>query len=232
MSTNTTEEEDRPRFEVWNHLHSGLELARMEFDVFEPETRAKLEEFAGTVLKRRKAFALGIDQQTWLEIYDLLLKDPWFRHAVEIELGREGVGRASGALQRFFDLKPILTKYEISHQSERYFGEVINTYLFGFDVACIALSGAALEKILQEAVVKAGFASVSQSQKIPASELLRKLTKERIICTSRSSAKAVLGERNRILHRDIRDEIELRDLAIQSIRGVGEVVLELGRAAG
>lgn len=51
--------QDGPEFEVWNHLDSGLELARNEFEVLDENTRATMEKFGEMIVRARRTFALG-----------------------------------------------------------------------------------------------------------------------------------------------------------------------------
>jgi hypothetical protein len=85
---------DRPQYTVLAYLGDGLELARFEFDALDADERAAVQEYGAAIVNARRRFVLDKDQGIWTNIYKVLMQDPWYRHAAEIELAWDGVNRA------------------------------------------------------------------------------------------------------------------------------------------
>jgi hypothetical protein len=152
----TEDERYGPETEVWNHLHSGLDLADMELDALEAESRREVELFGKALVKVRQQFVLPTHSDRIIDLFDDLLKDAWYRHAANLEFGREAVNRATDALGRFLELRLVLTDYKLPYRSGSYLREAIDTFVFGFDAACIAFCGATLEQVLKDLIVANG----------------------------------------------------------------------------
>lgn len=220
-----------PRFEVWNHLHSGLDLARMEFEELGEKEKRALERFADLVFARRSKLAGLPEDQEVYELEARLLEDPWFKHAVDLRFAEEAVGRATGALHRYLELRPILTRLQLSERSQTYLAEAVQTFLFGFDAACIAFCGATLEQVLKEALIRSGEYSERQlRQERPTGHtLLKKAEEKKLVGDSYEAAKKVLDERNRVMHQDMRNQDVIQHLALENIAALGSTLQELGR---
>lgn len=219
-----------PQFEVWNHLGSGLDLAEMELDRLEPESKKAIETFAEQIVSLRKSFALRPTVASWVKLLDQLLEDDWFRFAAEIKLAGEGVERASVALKRFMDLRPVFTDYRIGEKGAAYLREVISTFLFGFDAACIALSGAALEQVLREIVIEAGlYTEARLNRERPSGQtLLEEVKRAGRIGDAYEAAKRVFEQRNRVMHRHLWEDRIIQSIALETVKDLGRVLSAVG----
>jgi hypothetical protein len=222
-------EEYGPKSEVWSHLSSGVELATMELDVLDTESRKAVEAFGRHFVRMRKSFALPTGDQTIVELFDLLFRDAWYRHAAEIELAWEGIDRASHALHRFQELQPVFTGFRLGEKAASYLREVVDTFLFGFDAACIALCGATLEQVLRELVVREG---IYTERRLRADQpsgitLLKEIERAGLIQDS-AVAERTLKARNRVMHQHMWEKKIIRSMALASIQDLGTIMVQLG----
>lgn len=224
-----------PEFEVWNHLSSGLDLARMELDALDKQTRQSVEGLAKIIIQNRSSFSHPPALKEWIAFFDGLLDDPWFRFAAELELADAGVDRASGALRRYLELRPVFSEYQVGSKATLYLREVVDTFLFGFDAACIALCGAALEQVLRELAVEFGeYSEARLNRERPTGHTLLEVGK-RSGCISSSAfdaAKRVLEQRNYVMHRSLWEERIIKSMAVQSITDLGKVLTLLDPTPG
>lgn len=123
--------ESPPQSEVWNYLYSGLDLAQMEFDSLGEKEKEALESFAELVFARRSKFVGSPEHQERYGDEEKLLKNPWFKHAVDLRFAGEAVERAVGMLNRYSRLQPILTRLELSHRCQAYLAEAIQSFFSG-----------------------------------------------------------------------------------------------------
>lgn len=231
MTTNVTDEDDYgPRYEVWLYLFDGLDLARLELDALDSKSRESVDKFADRIIAARKSYALGKDQEMRVELYDLLMEDEWYRFAAELELGKEGVSRAASALERFLELRPVLTSYKLGEKATAYLREVIDTYLFGFDAACVALCGATLEQVLRELVLAHGLYTEPRLRRESPSgnTLLQEAKRAGRIGGAYDAAKRLLDHRNHVMHRNLWEEKIAKGIALQCVNELGQVLVELG----
>lgn len=224
---------DEPKHTVLAYLGDGLELARMEFDALDDEERAAVEQFGAAIVKARRQFVLDDDQRIWTNIYKVLMQDPWHRHAAQIELAWDGINRAQGSLGRFADLEPVLTAYQLSERASAYLRQVVDTYLLEFDAACIALAGATVEHVLRDVLLSTGSFTEGRlrREKPGGLALLENAKREGLITGAYDSAKRVLDERNRVMHKHLWDAKIIRGMALESINHLGAVLVELGEDA-
>jgi hypothetical protein len=216
------EEAYGPEFEVWNHLYGGLDIAEMEFAALDEETRNTVEGFGKMIVQLRSSFSHPPELSEWVGFFDRLLDDAWFRFSAEIELGREGV-------KRFLELRPVFTNYRVGEKAGGYLRQVVDTFLFGFDAACIALCGAALEQVLRELVIAAGIYTEGRinREKPSGHTLLEAAKREGKITGVYDAAKRVLDQRNHVMHRSLWEERIIKGLALQSITDLGRVLAAL-----
>jgi len=168
---------------------------------------------------------------TGLGIFDELLKDPWVRHAAEIEVAKDGIERASNSLSRFVKLRHILTNYKLGQESTSYLREVIDTYLLGFDAASIALCGAMMEQILREIIASKGLMSQGElrNSRPTGLSLLETINRKKQISRSGyAAAKCIMAQRNIVMHRHLGRHETLQDLALELIGDLGSVLIEMG----
>jgi hypothetical protein len=221
-----------PRFEVWNHLHSGLDLARMEFDDLGKREKEALDNFAEVVFARRAALTAPPEDQEVHELEGRLLEHPWFKHAADIRFAEEAVWRGTGALSRYLELRPILTRLQLSQRSQTYLGEAVQTFLFHFDAACIAFCEATLEQVLKEALVRSGVYTDRQLRRDQPTGMSLLIKAKGLLTDSYDLAKNLIEERNRVMHRDMGDQQALHDRALGSIAALGATLQQLGRVLG
>lgn len=99
MKEEVSENPDGPEFEVWNHLWSGVDMAAQELRALDPKWRSTVEKIGKIIVSART----GLSQQAAtveadiLSLEDDLLEDPWIRHAAEIEIAGDAMGKAEVA---------------------------------------------------------------------------------------------------------------------------------------
>jgi hypothetical protein len=223
--------ESPPQSEVWNYLYSGLDLAQMEFDNLGEKEKEALESFAELVFARRSKLVGSPEDQ---EIYgdeEKLLKHPWFKHAVDLRFAGEVVERGVGMLRRYLQLRPILTHFELSERCKVYLGDAVQTFLFGFDAACVAFCGATLEQILKEALIRSKECTEQQikQERLSGLGLLMKANEKKLITESYDGARKVLTQRNVVMHQGVCDKNLIRNHALENIAALGSTLQELGR---
>ena len=221
---------DGPQSEVWNYLYSGVDRAVMELHVLEEETSDAVQEVAKRIARDALELFHDPERAEQLIADDALLGNPWIRHAVEVEFAWQVVDRGCGVLDRYRTLSRTLTEYQLVGKPAQYVSEVVWTYLYGFDPACIALCGAALEQMLKDVLIRRGDLTESQvaRAKLPAGKLLSKACDLGLILQTRAAAKRVLDERNRVMHTHIWEDRVLQEMARQTIAGLCAVADELG----
>lgn len=219
-----------PEFEVWNHLHSGLDLARDELDSLEPETRKTLEALGKVVFLSRTGAASGKLKAEHNALLEDFLREPWFRHVVDISFAEDAITRGQTVLDRYARLRPIWYNYQISDQPIRFVGEAVQTFLFGFDIACIAICGAALEQVLKDTLLARGAIRKGSHDPLGGRALVDKAKNEKIISKSVDAAKTVIKSRNRVMHRQLKKTLNTSNMALQSVSGLLAVLDELGQS--
>jgi hypothetical protein len=186
-----------PEFEVWNHLESGLDQARSELNELPPEYRQALEAVAK--LRAHKCHRLVLSSA---ELAARRLKldgvfvtsEAWLNHAVEIEFAEVGLRRAVNALSRYRRLQPRITTRPVPDAAKRHLHEVVETFLFGFDAACIALCRATLEQLLRDALLTAHVYTEPQlrRERPTAGALLENARRKRILVSSLAVAESLV----------------------------------------
>ena len=219
-----------PEFEVWNHIESALDMARRDLGCLGPAERAVVEQVGEVFARLRKNFTLQPDQRDLMAIIEQLLANPWFRHAADLELATDGVIRASSAIDRYKELQTAFTVYQPSSKPNRYLAEAVRTFAFGFDGPCIAFCGAALERVLQDALERTGALPPGQSldERTPSASFLLSLAKEKkLIRAAAGAAKHLLEQRDRVMHRHMWDEKIIKGIALQCVEDLAAVLREL-----
>jgi hypothetical protein len=227
----TEAEEYGPEFEVWNHLLTGIDTAQNEMRALDEKTRLVTERRGKFLVDLRAQLTLPSNsfEADFLEFDSDFLADPWVRHAAEIELAREAISRATTALERYFKLRPIITKKALPERAARYMAEVVRTYAYGFDVACIALCRATLEQVLKDELVERGVYSETdiQKKKLTAGPLLDLAKAKAILLRSFDSADRIIKKGNTVMHQFLYDSKVLPQQAVDSIAQLLEVLSEV-----
>ena len=150
---------------------------------------------------------------------------------MDLIFAEAAIDRAMGVLKRYLKLGPILTRLHLSQRCQTYLTEAVQTFLFGFDAACIAFCGATLEQVLKEALIRSGECNEKQLRQDRTSPLglLKKAQNKKLIMDSYEAARKVLDGRNLIMHQDIGNEDAVLKRAIETIDALGSTLQELGR---
>jgi hypothetical protein len=217
-----------PEFEVWNHLESGLDHARWELESLSETARASLKRFGERLLSQRTNLTVAPDD-TFVDWSQQALEVPWLKFAADIEFAQKAVDRATNALERYVELQPILTRYELSGVAAKYVQEAAWTFLFSFDAACVAFCGAALERTLEDALVDSGMITKKELQRrrCTAFTLLAMARQAKLLGeATEQAASDLITKRNTLMHRRFED---LKDEALKAMEHLGVVLQELGR---
>jgi len=222
-----------PEFEVWNHLESGLALAEQELDVLDDPSRLLVDKVAELVARLWGDFVIRPEDRELAAGLKKFLANPWARHAAEVQLARRSIDRASESLQRFADLQPVVSQYQLTSKTRRYLKEAVDAFLLGFDPACIAFCGATLEQLFKELLVtrKVIQPPTADDEWSPGgSQLLDLVVKGDLIHRTSEAAKRLLRQRNRVMHRSIWDEKVLKGVALACLQDLAAVLEELTEA--
>jgi hypothetical protein len=140
-----------------------------------------------------------------------------------------GIQRAEVALRRYLTLRPVVTSRQIPGRATRYVTEVINTYAFGFDAACIALCRATLEQCLREELVQRGVYTEPQlkREQPTAGTLMEKSKQAGILVNSAAAARRLVKKGNTVMHQFLYDEKISAQQAVDSIAELLEALREL-----
>jgi len=219
-----------PEFEVWNHLESGIALAEQELDALDDTSRLLVDKVAELISKLWGDFVIRPEDRSLAAGLQKLLKDPWTRHAAEIEIARNGVNRASASLDRYVDLEPVVSPYRLTEKSRRYLKEAVDTFLLGFDPASIVFCGATLEQLLKELLIERSViqAPTTDDEWSPGgSKLLKLAIEHELVRNSVEAAERLLKHRNRVMHRHIWDGKVLKGVALTCVKDLAAVLEEL-----
>lgn len=221
-----------PELRVWDHIQAGLESARTELDRLAPGERSLVEVTAEILVSVRERIVASPATERILGLEQSLLNDPWFRYAADIRLGEELARRASEAFQRYLDLQPVVSTYTLSPEARRYIREASQTFVFGFDAACIALCGATLETVLKEVLIDRRFVTRQQLKREGATafRVLELAKRENVLDRlTIEVARRVCEERNSVMHSGVTEDEQLKKSALGSIGGLAAVLHALGR---
>lgn len=219
---------DGPKFEVWNHLYSGLDLARAELDSLSEKGRAVLTKFGEQIFSQRTNLTVAPDDR-FADFSQQALEVPWLKFAADIAFAEEAVDRAAKALDRYVELQPILTRYKLTDLAAKCLQEAGRTFLFSFDAACVAFCSAALEQTLRDALVDARIITMRELQRrrCTAYTLLAMATQAKLLQeAAERAASDLIAKRNVVMHRRFEG---LKDEALKAMEDLGVVLQELGR---
>jgi len=217
-----------PEFEVWNHLYSGLDLARAELDKLSENGRGILTRFGERVFAQRTTLTVEPDD-SFATFSQHALDVPWLKFAADIAFAEEAVWRAEKALVRYVELQPILTRYKLSDVARKYLQEAAQTFLFSFDAACVAFCNAALEQTLRDLLVDATVMTNRDLQRNQptANGLLERATREKVLPeAAEQAARDLIAMRNKVMHRQFQN---LKEDALKAMEHLATVLQYLGR---
>jgi len=217
-----------PEFEVWNHLYSGLDLARVELDKLSEEGRGILTRFGQRVFSQRTSLTVEPDD-TFAAFSQQALDVPWLKFAADMAFAEQAVCRAEKALVRYVELQPILTRYKLSDVASKYLQEAGQTFLFSFDAACVAFCNAALEQTLRDLLVDANVMTNRELQRSQstANTLLERAARENLLPeAAEQAARDLIAKRNKVMHRRFEN---LKEDALKAMEHLAIVLQYLGR---
>lgn len=221
--------DEGPNADVWSHLQTGLDLAEEELEYLPEKVRRFTEAVAKALLLNRTKVILDAKEKGWAELDSELLSFAWVRYATDLEIAEEGITRATKALDRYAEVRPTAAVHAILEKAQPYIREVVHTYIFGFDPACIALCRAALEQLLKHCLVSVGTYTVPQLRKDrpTAGTLLAKARQSNLLPTAYEPAYQVIHRGDQLMHSHVFDEKILRQSAADSVRDFTVVAVEL-----
>jgi hypothetical protein len=221
-----------PDFEVWNHLESGLQSAFDELNVLDVESRDITMHIARQLVENSGVILLETGMAGWAERGPQILEHhDWIRHAADCVVAQEGIGRSTKALERYRRLQPVVHESELPRHIIDYIKEASHSYLFGFDVACIALCRATLEQVLREVLVRRGVYTEPRlkRERPTGGALLENAKREGLLPHTYDAAKRVVERGDVVLHRGLYETSTLPVLAADSINDLVKAAVELLR---
>jgi hypothetical protein len=218
-----------PNADVWSHLQTGLDLAEEEMEDLPEKVQKFTEAVAKALLLNRTKVILDAKEKGWAELDSELLSFLWVRYATDLEIAREGITRATKALDRYGEIRPTVAVDAIPEKAQSYIREVVHTYIFGFDAACIALCRAALEQLLKHCLVSVGAYTLPQlkREQPTAGTLLAKARQGNLLPTAYDPAYQVIQRGDQLMHSHVFDEKILRQSAADSVRDFTAAAVEL-----
>ena len=217
----TDEELGGPEFEMWNHLESGLDRARMELDCLSEEDRTILTKFSKRIFSQRTNLIVASDDK-FAPLSPLLLEEPWIKFAVDIAFAEESLARAGNVFDRYVKLQPILTHYKLTDVATKCLQEAGQMFIFSFNAGCVAFCSAVLEQTLRDELER-------QNNKDTAGRLLKLAKKKKIFSKeAEQAADNLITMRNEVIHRRFE---ALEDEALKAMDQLGVVLQELGSEA-
>jgi len=243
-------EPEGPEFEVWNYLDEGWEMAYNDLsEKLHPAGMQLLQALARSVFDLKESLlvesAFRITQELEnrfpnvpSEVWGRLVKaiaaeypqvDPWMKHAIELEVASRGIHRAHLALERFSKIAPETLARPVPEKARLYIRELVHTYLFGFDAAAIALARSTFEQLARAVLVRRGVYTEPQlrREKPTAGTLLKKLKQAGLLGSTVSAAERLVKCGDTLLHSGMQEERILPALALDSVRGLQQVAIEL-----
>ena len=215
----TDEELGGPEFEMWNHLESGLDRARMELDCFSEEDRTILTKFRERIFSQRTNLIVEPDDK-FAALSPLLLKDPWIKFAVDIAFAEQSLARAGNAFDRYVKLQPILTHYKLTDLAKKCLQEAGQMFIFSFDAGCVAFCSAVLEQTLRDELER-------KNNRDSARHLLQLANQKELLSReAEQAAHDLIDKRNEVIHRRFE---ALEDEALNAMEQLGVVLQELGQ---
>ncbi len=217
---------DGPEFEMWNHLYSGIDQARMELNGFPENLRPWLTELGEEIMSQQTNLVVQRDNRL-ANLSPMLLRDPWIKFSADIAFAEEAVTKASEGLDRYVELRPILTAYELSEAAAKCLREAGRMFRFSFFSGCVMFCGAALEQVLRKELDRAG---QTPGDKDTIGSLIAKACKHNLLSEEAKQAACELkAVRNDVVHRpfEIFSENTLKDQALNAMNNLGRVLKSL-----
>ncbi len=225
--------DEGPETEVWNHIHTGVDLAEQELDVLPEPLRTVTEKLGKALVELRSDLVVESAKEKLVELDEDLLANPWIRYAADLHIATEALIRAVHALERYLQIKPVAATERLPEKPKTYVREATQTFVFGFDAACIALCRAALEQMLKERLVSSRTLTAGQLRrnKHTAGSALEYAKRAKLISRTYTAAKAVIDRGDTVMHSHIYDKKILRQLAANSVCDLAAALTELMTAA-
>jgi hypothetical protein len=160
---------------------------------------------------------------------EILDKSQWLRHAVDLEIARVGLNRATDGLERFKLLTPVLLRQDLPDQAKGYLREIVHTFLLGFDAACIALCRSCFEQLAKAVLLRAGAATEPELRRNQptAHALMANLKRSALIARGHAAGERIVQRVNTVMHKGMYENRILATVSVDSIRDLIEVSVDL-----
>jgi hypothetical protein len=135
-------------------------------------------------------------------------------------------------LARYEELRRARLPPRLSQRSSSYVKEAVHTYLFGFDAACVAFCGAAVEQQVKDACVRAALYTEYTMRRAEKGgrggmTFLEEANRGGLITETYEVAREILRRRNTVLHRGMDTDEQLSEEAARTLLGMSKVFHEL-----
>jgi len=225
-----------PRRNVFRSLEASIEIAEDQYVDLPDEIDNESFEFAQRIaidLVNARQELLGprtASVRAGQSHQQLNLENPLVRHAAEVEVARHAIARAQGALDRYFKVTPVVTRRELPQRARAYIGEVVQTFAFGFDAACIALCRATFEVTVKDALVNGSDEWTDariRREKPGAKVLLNEAVRAGIVRSSRANADKLIEKGDTVMHQFVYESRVSQQTALDSIEQLVAVLVEV-----
>ncbi len=222
-----------PEVDVWNHIQTGLDLAREEFDRLPHHLRDLTEKLGAAVVNVRLELLHNQAAAELIHLGEQILNEEWVQYAAELHLAEAAIERATEAFKRYLEVRPTLVAKPPPGKAQPYVREAIKTFVFGFDSACIALCRAALEQVLKDVLIAAGTYTGPQLRKERpgAGALLENAKRAGLLKNAYRQGKQLIERGDTLMHSHIYDAKVLEQMARDSVRDLVTATVSLLAAA-
>ena len=219
-------ENNGPEFEVGIHLESGLDMARNELDGLSEDLRTWLTVLGKQIVSLQTNLVADEDNKL-ADVSRTLLEEPWIKYVSDLAFAEDAVTRASAGFDRYVELRPILTCYELSEVATKCLQEAGRMFLFSFDNGCVTFCGSALEQTLRKALKDAGH---TPGEKDTIGPLIKKACECNLLSPEgEKAARNLKCTRNDVIHRPFMVEGEdLKNEALKAMDNLGKILEALG----
>lgn len=160
------------------------------------------------------------------EIHGLFARgrDEALNYAVNLELAELAVDRAAASFLRLRDISVQLARHPLPERALAYTREAVQSYIFGFDAATIALARASLEQCVVGACDRAGIPFDGSPALACQLSTLRRVG---LLVEAYEPAMRIKRRANDLLHRSMFSPRVIRRIACDTVRDLALVAAEL-----
>lgn len=163
-----------------------------------------------------------------------LLRSPWLRYGIDLELAYRALRRVRLAGERYLELDYRSLSQPLSDKATQYVAEVVATFAFGFEPASMALCRACVEQILKDALVarKVYSRPYLDRNAFSAKWYVDEAKKECLLTPEgKEAAERIVKKGNQTMHKFLHEERVRKQLALDSIKDLITIVSELEASA-